>query len=74
MKNEIQKSVSRSSRLSVQPAPSMRVLVNADNRAYLRWLRAAELSAWEAGRVWSGKHTFSRPVSRGTASFKINHA
>ena len=33
-------------------APSMRVPVNAGNRAFLRWLRAAEMSAWEAGRLW----------------------
>ena len=28
-------------------APSLRVPVTADNRALLRWLRTAELSAWE---------------------------
>jgi len=28
-------------------APSLRVPVTADNREFLRWLRAAELSAWE---------------------------
>lgn len=28
-------------------APSLRVQVNAANRSLLRWLRAAELAAWE---------------------------
>jgi hypothetical protein len=34
-------------------APSLRVPVTAGNRAFLRWLRAAEMSAWEAGRACS---------------------
>lgn len=32
-------------------APSLRVPVTPKNRALLRWLRAAELSAWETGRT-----------------------
>lgn len=28
-------------------APSLRLRVNAANRALLRWLRAAEMEAWE---------------------------
>jgi len=36
------------SRLPFNTAPSLRVPVTANNRAYLRRLRAAELSAWEA--------------------------
>ncbi len=39
----------RDARQSSYPAPSLRVPVTADNRAFLRWLRAAELTAWEAG-------------------------
>ncbi|HWD18538.1 MAG TPA: hypothetical protein VHB20_04615 [Verrucomicrobiae bacterium] len=31
-------------------APSLRVPVTAANRALLRWLRAAELAAWETGK------------------------
>jgi hypothetical protein len=37
---------------SHRTAPSLRVPVTAGNRAFLRWLRAAEMSAWEAGRPW----------------------
>ena len=40
----------RTLRVNAVPAPSLRVPVNANNRAYLRWLRAVELSAWEAGQ------------------------
>ena len=39
----------KDSRPNVSPAPSLRVPVTAGNRAFLRWLRAAELLAWEAG-------------------------
>jgi hypothetical protein len=35
----------------VHTAPSLRVPVTAANRTLLRWLRAAELSDWEAGRT-----------------------
>ncbi len=55
MKNEIHSSVSPHSRLFANPAPSLRVPVTAGNRAFLRWLRAAELSAWEAGQACSEK-------------------
>lgn len=37
---------------TVRPAPSLRIPVTAANRGFLRWLRAAELSAWEAGLAW----------------------
>jgi hypothetical protein len=30
-----------------QVAPSLRLRVNATNRSLLRWLRAAELAAWQ---------------------------
>jgi hypothetical protein len=43
--------VSHPSRWNISPAPSLRVPVTAANRALLRRLRAAELSAWEAGRA-----------------------
>ena len=43
--------IPRSSRPIVRPAPSLRVPVTADNRELLRSLRAAEFSAWEAGRA-----------------------
>jgi hypothetical protein len=39
----------RCSGQGVYPAPSLRVPATAGNRAFLRWLRAAELTAWEAG-------------------------
>jgi hypothetical protein len=39
----------RDSRQNMSPAPSLRVPVTANNRAFLRWLRAAESKAWEAG-------------------------
>ena len=29
------------------PAPSLRIAANRQNRSLLRWLRAAELSAWQ---------------------------
>ena len=45
--------VSRSSQLYVRPAPSLRLPVTAGNRALLRRLRAAELSAWEAGHAFN---------------------
>ena len=37
-------------RMNASPAPSLRVPVTADNRDFLRWLRAAELRAWETGQ------------------------
>lgn len=37
--------------LKVLSPPSLRVPVTAQNRELLRRLRAAELSAWEAGRL-----------------------
>jgi hypothetical protein len=68
MKNEIQSSVSTHSRLCADPAPSLRVPVTAGNRALLRWLRAAELSAWEAGQAYSGK-LFSRRHNRQKSTY-----
>lgn len=47
--------VSQFSRLNAGTAPSLRVPVTAGNRDFLRWLRAAEMSAWEAGEVWHGE-------------------
>ena len=38
-------------RYNTSPAPSLRLPVTAANRALLRRLRTAELSAWEAGRI-----------------------
>jgi len=63
MKNEIHSSVSPQARGSVNPAPSLRVPVTAGNRALLRWLRSAELAAWEAGRACGGK-LVSRRLNR----------
>lgn len=40
----------RESRAVLAPAPSLRVPVTVRNREFLRWLRAAEASAWESGR------------------------
>jgi len=37
---------SRSSQSNASPAPSLRIPVTARNRALLRQLRAAEMSAW----------------------------
>ena len=37
----------RCPRSNVNPAPSLRVPVTVGNRELLRWLRAAELSAWQ---------------------------
>ena len=57
MKAEIETNraaVSQFSRLNAGTAPSLRVPVTAGNRDLLRWLRAAEMSAWEAGRIWRG--------------------
>jgi hypothetical protein len=55
MKKEIYSSVSPRPRPPVNPAPSLRVPVTTRNRAFLRWLRAAELAAWEAGQACSEK-------------------
>jgi hypothetical protein len=68
MKNEIHSSVSPHSRSCANPAPSLRVPVTAGNRAFLRWLRAAELSAWEAGRAYSGK-LISRRYNRQKSTY-----
>lgn len=67
MKTEIE--TARSSRAQLLPAPSLRVPVTAGNRELLRWLRAAELSAWEAGatRICIGSHRF--PVRTGADRF-----
>ena len=43
----------RSSSTRLCPAPSLRVPVTTANRALLRRLRAAELSAWESGYHYS---------------------
>jgi hypothetical protein len=43
--------VSDSLPLKILTAPSLRVPVTQANRTLLRWLRAAELSDWEAGRT-----------------------
>ena len=45
--NHLAAALPRCSRTSVHPAPSLRVPVTAGNRELLRWLRAAELSAWQ---------------------------
>ena len=37
----------RRPRTNCNIAPSLRLAVTAKNRALLRWLRAAELSAWQ---------------------------
>lgn len=52
----IETAVLRSSPLYVHTAPSLRVPVTVANRTLLRWLRAAELSAWEAGRTCSRRN------------------
>jgi hypothetical protein len=54
MKTEFETIVQRSSRVTLLPAPSLRVPVTARNRELLRRLRAAELSAWEAAGAGSG--------------------
>ena len=43
--------VERCDRMNAVPAPSLRVPVTANNREYLRWLRAVEASAWDAGHT-----------------------
>ena len=68
MKNEIQSSVSPHLGFRANPAPSLRVPVTAGNRAFLRWLRAAELSAWEAGQAYSEK-LISRRYNRQKSSY-----
>jgi hypothetical protein len=52
IKERIRQFVARN---QVNPAPSLRVPVTAGNRAFLRWLRAAELAAWETGQACSEK-------------------
>ena len=42
------------------PSPSLRVPVTPANRAYLCWLRAAELIAWESGRRLNARAIASR--------------
>ena len=65
-------------RAQVLPAPSLRVPVTAHNRELLRWLRAAELSAWEAGvtRICIGSRHFPARTSAElvTASLNPNHS
>jgi hypothetical protein len=51
-----------SSPLYVHPAPSLRVPVTAANRTLLRWLRAAELSDWEAGHTCFRKCSPANPA------------
>lgn len=63
MKKEIHSFDSPHPRLSPSPAPSLRVPVTANNRTLLRWLRAAELSAWEAGCA-CGEKLVSRKHNR----------
>lgn len=46
----------RRPRANYNIAPSLRLAVTAKNRALLRWLRAAELSAWQDAET-------RRPVS-----------
>jgi hypothetical protein len=68
MKSEIESTFCRNSGAALRPAPSLRVPVTAHNREYLRWLRAAELSAWEQGKtaVTTGQaRTFPRPACAG---------
>ena len=62
MKTEFETTVQRSSRVSILPAPSLRVPVTARNRELLRRLRAAELSAWEAADAGSGLRSGHIPV------------
>ena len=50
MKAENEKTGTANVRLNASPAPSMRVPVTTGNRTLLRWLRAAESSAWDAPR------------------------
>jgi hypothetical protein len=65
MKTEFETTVQRSSRVTILPAPSLRVPVTARNRELLRRLRAAELSAWEAGGTGSGTGYGRFPELRG---------
>ena len=37
----------RPRRASAGPAPSLRIAATRKNRSLLRWMRAAELSAWQ---------------------------
>ena len=62
MKAEIETTFLRSSQSNIRPAPSLRVPVTADNREFLRWLRAAEMSAWESGLA--GERLQSKPNVR----------
>ena len=63
MKNDHRSFDSKGGRPSVDTAPSLRVPVTAANRAFLRWLRAAELSAFEAGSVCASKRPFAESRS-----------
>ncbi len=68
MKIEVKTMSCRNFGTTPRPAPSLRVPVTADNREYLRWLRAAELSAWEQGKaaVTTGQtKKFLRPTCAG---------
>lgn len=40
--------------MTVRVSTSLRLPVTAHNRELLRWLRAAELSAWQAGKMFDG--------------------
>lgn len=60
-------------RSNVNPARSLRVPVTVGNRELLRWLRAAELSAWQEAKP---RRTFRLRLSRlnGGPLFRLNMA
>jgi hypothetical protein len=60
-------------RSNVSPAPSLRVPVTVGNRELLRWLRAAELAAWQEAKP---RRTFRLRLSRfnGGPLFRLNIA
>jgi hypothetical protein len=63
----------RRPRTNYNIAPSLRLAVTAKNRALLRWLRAAELSAWqEAGTSRSVPARTIPATARVQPLFRLN--
>ena len=60
---ELEAAAARCPRTNVHPAPSLRVPVTVGNRELLRWLRAAELTAWQDAEAKS-RRVFRLRLSR----------
>jgi len=63
MKDDYASMESNGAESFVDTAPSLRVPVTEANRSFLRWLRAAELSAFEMGRPCECEQEYARSVA-----------